>query len=76
MADQAVATTTIAERLRSARVRAGLTQRGLSRAAELSPTYVGMVERSQRVDPQAQSLAKLAKALGVRVEWLITGEGG
>lgn len=75
---------TPAERVRYARQKRGLAQRELSRTADVSDTYVLMLERSleegrpsneQIKEPGLEHLTKLAKALDVPVEWLAFGAG-
>lgn len=75
----------VAERIKEARGRAGLSQRDLADKAGLSNAYVNQVEASIDASPDAvdgiirspsvESLGKLAAALGVRVEWLAFGTG-
>lgn len=61
----------VGRRVRDARVRAGLSQRGLAFPG-CSPAYVSRVEAGERV-PSAQVLAELARRLGVTGEYLATG---
>lgn len=49
--------------------------RGLSDAAGLAPAHVGMMKRGDAKDVRADTLAALAKAAGVSVRWLTTGDG-
>lgn len=68
--------TTIAARLRWARLAAGLEPRELSKRAGLkSSTHVGLIEAEFRRAPAGATIAKLARALGVSMEWLQTGDG-
>ena len=65
----------LARRLRSARLMSGLTQHQVAVAAELgSATVVSGIECAKR-SPEPATLARIAAALGVREEWLATGEG-
>lgn len=66
---------TIAARLKAAREAAHLTERGLSKAAGLSPTHVGLIESGARSTPSAETLGALADALGVSLDWLARGRG-
>lgn len=53
--------------LRFERQKRGLTQQELAVKADLSPEYVGVLERGER-QGGIRSLAKLADALGVSIE--------
>jgi len=66
-------TDTLAKRLLMARNRKGWTQGKTAVAAGLAQTTVGNIESGTR--QSAGSLPKLAKALGVRYDWLANGEG-
>jgi transcriptional regulator with XRE-family HTH domain len=56
-------------RLRALRERAGLTQEGLARAANLSTATVAKLERKgKEQDPSWSTVLALADALGVSVE--------
>ena len=61
-----------AENLASARKGAGVTQEELAFRAALHRTEIGLLERGERV-PRIDTLIKLASALGVEVEELLTG---
>jgi XRE family transcriptional regulator, regulator of sulfur utilization len=50
--------------LRSAQLRAGLSQRALAARAHVSERQIGAIERAQS-DPTYETLIKLADALGV-----------
>lgn len=50
-------------------------QRGLSAASGLSPAHVGMMLRGDAKAVKAETLAGLARAAGVSLGWLLTGEG-
>lgn len=72
----------VPSRVKLARELRGLSQRELSLSAGLSNAYVTMVERSLDEnggatiqDPSTRAIARLAKALKVRVEWLAFGSG-
>ena len=55
-----------------ARRRAGFSQEALGALASLHRTEVGMVEKGERL-PRADTLIKLASALGVRAAELLEG---
>jgi transcriptional regulator with XRE-family HTH domain len=61
----------VGRRLRSARLRAGLTQRALAFPG-CSPAYVSLVESGSRI-PSLQLLRELAARLGVSEDYLATG---
>ena len=63
------------ERLLGAIRNAGLSMYALEQAAGLSDGYVGRLVRGARTMPRAATLDAIADALGVRREWLRTGEG-
>lgn len=65
---------TLGQRLRHLRERADLTQRDLARLAEISHGTVNNIEHGTRADPASSVLHRLAKALGVTMEYLLTGE--
>jgi transcriptional regulator with XRE-family HTH domain len=64
-------TTAIGDRLREARLRAGLSQRELSEPG-VSYAYISRIEAGVRT-PSVKVLRKLAPKLGVSVAWLETG---
>jgi transcriptional regulator with XRE-family HTH domain len=53
----------MADRIRSARAKAGLTQEGLARRAELTSAAISRIERG--VAPRVRTLKRIAAALGV-----------
>lgn len=63
---------TIAERVRTARIRAGLSQRELSEPVGVSFAYISRIEAGVR-NPSVKVLRRMAPPLGVTVEWLETG---
>jgi transcriptional regulator with XRE-family HTH domain len=65
----------IGSRLHWARELTGLSGRQLAARAGLHPTHVGLIESGERPKPSGGTVAKLARALGVSMEWLQTGEG-
>ena len=62
-------------RLRSVRELAGLSARELAVLANLAPSLVGHIELGRVQHPRAETLAELARVLGVSLDWLIRGEG-
>jgi transcriptional regulator with XRE-family HTH domain len=56
--------------LRSLRQRSGLSQEGLAEAADLHRTYLGLLERGQRI-PSLVAIEALARALGMKPHELI-----
>lgn len=71
MNDNVFTQNTIAERLRTSRIRAGLSQRELA-SPGCSYAYISRIESGART-PSVRALRKLAPKLGVSVEWLETG---
>ena len=66
--------TTIADRVREARVAAGLSQTSLAGSA-FSPSYISLIEAGHR-EPTDSALAVLATRLGTTLEYLKHGEDG
>jgi len=60
----------IADKVREARVRAGLSQAALAEAADLSNETVSRIERGA-FDASLASIVSLADALGVTVDFLV-----
>jgi transcriptional regulator with XRE-family HTH domain len=58
----------IGERIKSARIMAGLSQRDLANAVIVSPMAISKYERDMDI-PGSQILIQLARALGVKVEY-------
>ena len=63
------------ERFREARESAGLSQRGLADAADVSPGWVYHLEQALIKEPGWDNVVACAAALKVRDVWLMTGEG-
>lgn len=61
-------------RIRAARKARGLSVAELAEAVGLFRNHVYLLEQG-RYAPSARSTPKLAEALGVTVEWLLTGNG-
>jgi len=66
--------TTIADRVREARLAAGMSQTALAGGA-FSPSYISLIEAGHR-DPTDSALAVLAQRLGSTLEYLKHGEDG
>jgi XRE family transcriptional regulator, regulator of sulfur utilization len=60
----------IGEAIRRCRKRAGLSQERLAEKADLHPVYIGELERGEEA-ASVCALARIAKALGVRVRDLV-----
>lgn len=65
----------LGERIRDVRTELGLSQRELAAKASVSPGQVGHLEKGTRDNPERDTAVKIADALGVAVEWLLTGHG-
>lgn len=63
----------LAERLREARERAGLSARALDEKAGITPGHTTLIESGRRESPAVETIRKLAEALGVSIDWLVTG---
>ena len=63
------------KRLRALREAAGKSQGDLAGRAGLSRTYLNQLEAGRR-DPSLSTLTRLARALSVKLEALISAEGG
>jgi transcriptional regulator with XRE-family HTH domain len=63
----------IGERLRSARVAAGMTIRDLARASHMDKNSVSDLELGRVRNPGVGTIADLAKALGLDPRWLAYG---
>jgi transcriptional regulator with XRE-family HTH domain len=57
-------------RLRTARLRANLSQEALAAKAQMQQPYVYALEWGSREQLRAETLLKLARALGVSAVWL------
>lgn len=64
----------VASRIRTARDKQGLGARELDRLAGLKQGHTTIIE-SRDGDIETETAAKIAKALGVSLEWLVTGVG-
>ena len=62
----------LGETIRDKRLRAGFSQEQLAEKANLTRNYIGQIERAEK-RIHLETLAKIAKALGVRVRDLVDG---
>lgn len=60
--------------MKEAREKRGLTMKQLAEACEITHGGVAHLEAGRRDYPSAETLGKLAHALGVSIDWLVTGE--
>ena len=60
----------LGETIRAKRIKAGLSQEQLAEKAQLARNYIGNIERAE-YKVTVETLAKIAKALGVRVRDLV-----
>lgn len=67
--------TDVGSRIRMARRVAGLLQEQLAEKAGIDQATVSRWEHRDEVPDRAGSLLAIARALGVSVDWLLTGEG-
>ena len=65
--------TPLGDRIRALREREGWTQAQLAAFAGVTRGWLSLVEAGDRKNPQGDLLAKVARCLGVSVEYLITG---
>jgi len=72
--DTSVVMAGLADRMREARERTGLSARALDKKADITPGHTTAIESGGRANPAAETLRKLAAALGVSIDWLMTGE--
>lgn len=61
---------TFGEKITRARDRKGWSRRELAERAGLHPSHIGMIERGERSDIRRETVAKLAEALEVPLEYL------
>ena len=62
------------QRIRTRRIELGMSQRDLSKAADISPPQLSRYE-SGLATPRADIASRIAKALNVHLAWLINGTG-
>lgn len=60
----------LGETIRTERIKAGLSQEQLAEKADLARNYIGNIERAE-YKVTVETLAKIAKALGMRVRDLV-----
>lgn len=65
----------LAKRVRVARLQAGMSARAVDRAAGLGEGHTALIEADVRKHITVQTATRLARALGVSIEWLL-GEVG
>ncbi|WP_295802169.1 helix-turn-helix transcriptional regulator [uncultured Microbulbifer sp.] len=65
--------TSINDRMKQAREKAGLTQSELARSCGVSVQAVSQWESGSTKNPAASNVLATAKATGLSIEWLITG---
>ncbi len=61
--------------LERARIARGLSCIGLSKLAGLPLSAVGKISRGETPSPGIVSIASIAKALRVSIDWLVSGRG-
>lgn len=66
---------TLGERIKQVRLKAGITKSGLASAAGVSPSAVTQWENGDTKTLKSASVLAAAKALKVNYEWLATGKG-
>ena len=66
---------TLGERIKLARLKAGVTKSALAAAADVSPSAVTQWENGDTKTLRSASVLAAAKALNVDYEWLATGKG-
>ena len=67
--------TSVAERIRHARKKAGLTQADLAKACGISRAAVSQWELGTTKSPTSQNIFEIARATGFNPEWLSSGQG-
>lgn len=63
------------DRLLEFRRISGLTQKGLSKLSGIPQPMISRYERGE-AEPVSSNIIKIAKALNISLDWLMTGEGG
>jgi len=63
----------VGKRIRTERRRQELTQEKLAEMADISDSFMGHIERGGRIS-SVETLAKLANALNISIEFIICGE--
>jgi transcriptional regulator with XRE-family HTH domain len=62
----------IGDRIRAKRLNLKLTQQDLSRELQITPQHISAIEQNKRL-PSVAMLEKLAEALGVTIDYIVTG---
>ncbi|MCB2261437.1 MAG: helix-turn-helix domain-containing protein [Candidatus Thiosymbion ectosymbiont of Robbea hypermnestra] len=65
---------TLGSRVTDARDRAGFSQAELAKRVGVTPGAINKIESGETKGAKPETLAALARALGVSMEWLATGE--
>ncbi|MFA5779483.1 MAG: helix-turn-helix transcriptional regulator [Elusimicrobiota bacterium] len=60
----------IGKQIREARVRQKITQEELAEETEISPSFLGMIERGQRI-PSLMTISKICNSLDISVDELL-----
>ena len=63
------------DRIKTAREAAGLTQEQLGKKCKTSTAAIGLLETGATKSLRATTAVHLAKALNIRIEWLVFGHG-
>lgn len=67
---------TFADRLTRLRTVAQLSARGLAQLAEIAPSHVSLIEKTEGESRVAiRTVEKLARVLGTTLDWLYSGRG-
>lgn len=66
---------TLGERIRLKREWLGMTQKDLAKALGVTPQYISVLEKDKRI-PSLPLAVRLARQLGVNVDYLATGQEG
>ena len=63
----------LGKRMRSRRVELGLTQERLGEMADISSSFVGHIERAEKI-PSVETLVRLCACLRVSMDYLVMGK--
>ena len=63
----------LAQQIVNLRKRAGMSQKQLARAIEISPSAVGMYEQGRR-EPAIHIMIRMSNLFGVSLDYLVTGQ--
>lgn len=64
------------KRLRWARLAAGIPARELDRLAKLAEGHTALLEAGKKQGMDTRTAGKLARALGISLDWFVLGDGG